>query len=143
MYCPFCINEETKVLESRILEDSLRRRRECLKCTNRFTTYEKAVFNLTVIKKGGKEEPFNVQKLILSIQKACGKAEEDSIKLLAKRVEKKILKRKTNPIRTTDIGKYVLTELKRFDKISYLRFASIYKEMEDPKLLEKEIRLII
>tara|TARA_Y100000310_G_scaffold35122_1_gene33233 strand:- start:312 stop:743 length:432 start_codon:yes stop_codon:yes gene_type:complete len=142
MYCPFCTNEDTKVLESRILEDSLRRRRECLKCSNRFTTYERAIFNLTVLKKDGKEEPFNVQKLTQSIQKACGKTEEETIKLLAKRVEKKILRRKSKPIKTTDIGRYVLSELRRFDKIAYLRFTSIHKEIEDPKVLEKELKLI-
>ena len=142
MYCPFCTHEETKVLESRILETSLRRRRECLKCTNRFTTYEKAVFNRTVLKKKGKEEPFNIQKLTTSIERACGKADPEKTKLLARRVEQKILKRKTNPIKTTDIGKYVLAELKKFDKIAYLRFTSIHKAIADPKVLEKELKLI-
>ena len=142
MYCPFCTHNETKVLESRILESSLRRRRECLKCSNRFTTYEKAVFNRTVVKKDGREEPFNVQKLSTSIEKACGKVDSERTKLLAGRVEQKILKRKTNPIKTKEIGKYVLAELKRFDKIAYLRFTSIHKEIADPKMLEKEIKMI-
>jgi transcriptional repressor NrdR len=143
MYCPFCNNEETKVLESRILDTSLRRRRECHKCTNRFTTYEKAVFNLTVLKKSGKIEPFNLQKLTSSIHKACGKAEPEPIQVIAKRIEKRILRRKTNPIKTTDIGKYTLTELKRFDKMAYLRFTTIHKGIEDPKVLAKELEMMV
>ena len=143
MYCPFCTHEETKVLESRILDSSLRRRRECLKCSNRFTTYEKAVFKLSVIKKDGKDEPFNIQKLTSSVQRACGKRESEEIEVLAKKVERKILKRKTNPIKTADIGRYVLSELRRFDKIAYLRFTSIHKEIEDPKLLAEELKMIV
>ena len=142
MHCQFCTHRETKVLESRVLDDSIRRRRECLKCTNRFTTYEKAIFKLTVLKKDGREEPFNIQKLTASIQKACGKTDAETIRLIAKRAEQKILKKKNKPIKTTDIGRYVLTELKRFDKIAYLRFTSIYKEIEDPKVFEKELKLI-
>jgi transcriptional repressor NrdR len=142
MYCPFCNNEETKVLESRVLDNSLRRRRECLKCSNRFTTYEKAVFNLTVLKKNRREEPFNLLKLAASIKKACGKADDEKVRLLAKRVENKILRRKANPIKTTDIGRYVLNELRKFDKIACLRFASIHKEIEDLKILANELKII-
>ncbi len=142
MNCPFCAHKETKVLESRIVESSLRRRRECLKCSNRFTTYEKAVFNRTVLKKDGREEPFNIQKLALSIEKACGKAEQETTRLLARRVEQKIIKRKINPIKTRDIGKYVLAELKRFDKMAYLRFTSIHKKIDDPKVLAEELKHI-
>jgi len=135
MQCPFCTNGDTKVLESRVVEHAMRRRRECLKCSNRFTTYENAVFKLQVLKKSGKEEPFNLQKLTQSIQQACGKVELGMVQALAKRVEKKVLKKKTNPIKTAHIGNFVLTELKRFNKIAYVRFATIYKEIEDPKEL--------
>ena len=143
MYCPFCTHQETKVLESRIIEDSLRRRRECLKCANRFTTYERAVFNLTVIKKDGREQPFNIQKLTTSLEKACGKADAQTTRLMARQVEQKILKRKTNPIKTTDIGKLVLAELKKFDKMAYVRFATIHKSIDNPKALEKELHTIV
>ena len=140
MDCPFCMHEETKVLESRGIDHSLRRRRECLQCSNRFTTYEKAVFNLTVIKKDSREEPFNIQKLTTSIFKACGKA--DTTTLLARRVEQKILKRKTNPIKTIEIGHFVMQELKKFDKMAYVRFATIHKSIDNPKALEKELQTI-
>src|SRR3989338_7323834 len=142
MHCPFCTHEETKVLESRVIEHSLRRRRECLQCSNRFTTYETAVFHLTVIKKDGREEPFNIQKLTTSISKACGKAEPETTTLLGRRVEQKILKRKVNPIKTIEIGRFVMQELMKFDKMAYVRFATIHKSIDDPKALEKELQTI-
>lgn len=142
MYCPYCSYAETKVLESRALDSSLRRRRECLKCSNRFTTYEKAEFNLRVLKKSGHEEAFSLQKIYNSIQKACSKTSPEVVTILAGKVQTKILNKKTNLIASTEIGKLVLQELKKFDKIAYLRFASVYKKIEDPKLLEKEISLV-
>ena len=143
MYCPFCSHGETKVLESRLVDTSMRRRRECLKCSNRFTTYENAEFNLRVLKKDGREEAFNLQKVTVSIQKACAKTDLDSINTLAQKIQRKILRKKVNPIKTTDIGRFVLQELKKFDKLTYLRFASIYKSIDDLKLLEKEIKMIV
>lgn len=142
MYCLYCDNAETKVLESRILDDSMRRRRECLACSNRFTTYEKASFSLSVQKKDERIQPFEIQKIVNSFVKACGKVEDDVAQSLARKVQQKVLRKKTNPITSTIIGKYVLQELKKFDKIAYLRFASIYKNIDDPKLLEKEISLL-
>ncbi|HLC52696.1 MAG TPA: transcriptional regulator NrdR [Candidatus Nanoarchaeia archaeon] len=142
MYCPYCSHAETKVLESRLLDSSFRRRRECLKCSNRFTTYETAEFSLKVLKKSGQEEAFNLQKIHNSIQKACSKTNPETVAALTGNVQKKILNKKMNLIKSADIGKFVLQELKKFDKIAYLRFASVYKAIEDPKILEKEINLI-
>jgi transcriptional repressor NrdR len=142
MNCLFCANEETKVLESRIVDDSMRRRRECLKCANRFTTYERASFSLMVIKKDGREQPFDQQKIVASLERACGKVDEATIQSLSRQVQQKVLRKKSNRIRSQDIGKYVLQILKKFDKISYLRFATIYKEIEDPKVLEKELKML-
>ncbi len=141
MYCPFC-SEETKVLESRIIDNSVRRRRECLDCRNRFTTYETAVFKFTVIKKDGREEPFASEKIRNSLQKACSRMEESCLAELAKKIERKILLKKLNPIKTTEIGRIVLGELRKVDKIAYLRFATIHKEIDDPKLLKREIKMI-
>ena len=142
MYCPYCSNNETKVLESRIIDTSMRRRRECLKCSNRFTTYEKSEFNLKVLKKSGKEEAFDLQKLSFSIQNACGKTNSETILKLTNKVQQKILNKKSNLVKSTLIGKLVLQELKKSDKIAYLRFASIYKGIEDPKIFKQEINLI-
>ena len=143
MHCPYCSNEETKVLESRISEDALRRRRECLECENRFTTYEKAVFQFSVIKKDGREQPFNTEKIKSSVIKALGKAEDGSILALSKKIEQKILSKKKNPIKTTEIGKIVLQELKKVDSMAYVRFATIHKSIEDPQMLRKELQSMV
>jgi|SRR3989338_3778521 len=142
MYCAYCSHEDTKVLESRQIDDALRRRRECLECGNRFTTYERAFFQLQVTKKDGQEQPFEIEKLESSIRKACSKQEQEEISLLAKKIEQKILLRKTNPIKTKEIGKLVLQELRRCDKIAYLRYATVHKGIDDPRILKKELQII-
>ena len=143
MYCPFCSKTNTKVLESRLLNESIRRRRECLNCTNRFTTYEKAKIHFKVIKRDGKEQEFNLNKIEESVSKACGKTPDEILINLTKKIEMKIINKKMNPLRTSEIGKTVLQELKRYDKIAYLRFASVHKEIDDPEILKKEINTII
>ena len=143
MLCPFCSNQETKVLESRLQDSAVRRRRECLNCDTRFTTYETFLLQLTVIKKDGREEPFNINKIKSSLEKACSKTNSEQILTLTKKVEKKIINKKSNSIKTTEIGRLVLQELRKFDKIAYLRYTSIYKSIEDPLLLKKEINTII
>lgn len=142
MYCPFCTNAETRVLESRLVEQGMRRRRECEKCENRFTTYERATFHFSVIKKDGREEPFAVEKIYTGVLKACGKAESELADTITRKVEQKIMLKKANPVKTTEIGRMVLQELKKADKIAYLRFASIHKAIEDPKAFRKELQLI-
>lgn len=142
MYCAYCSHEDTKVLESRQIDDALRRRRECLECGNRFTTYERAFFQLQVTKKDGREQPFEIEKLESSIRKACSKQEPEEISVLAKKIEQKILLKKINPIKTKEIGKLVLQELRRCDKIAYLRYATVHKGIDDPKILKKELQII-
>ena len=143
MDCPFCAHTETKVLESRLVNEGVRRRRSCSKCSNRFTTYEKAFFNLTVIKKNGKIQPFDVQKIMSGLQRSCAKVETSKLEEVTRTIERKLLAKKVNPIKTKDIGRAVLSELKKIDKMAYLRFASIHKSIEDPKLLEKELKTIV
>ena len=143
VYCPFCANDETKVLESRLLDTSMRRRRECLTCSNRFTTYETAEFNLKVLKRQGKEEDFSLQKVSRSFEKACGKIDASTLIQLSNKVQQKILQRKQSSIKSSEIGKFVLQELKFFDKIAYVRFVSIHKSIEDPKLLQKELQTVV
>lgn len=143
MHCPFCHHEETKVLESRLHDDCMRRRRECFNCNNRFTTYERALINLAVIKKDGRNEEFDLNKIFISLQRACGKVEENEIKSLVRKIQQAILNKKVNPLKTSEIGRIVLKELKKFDKMAYLRYASVYKSIEDPKILEKELQTIV
>ncbi len=142
MECPFCSNEDTKVLESRIAEGTVRRRRECLKCENRFTTYETAVFQLTVMKKDGREQPFQAEKIATSINRACSKADPVALQDLSRTIEQKLLSKKKNMLTTKEIGRVVLQELRKFDKIAYVRFASIHKGIDDPLLLKKEVSLL-
>lgn len=143
MLCPFCSQTNTKVLESRAIQESLRRRRECLNCSSRFTTYEKAVFNLKVIKRDGREQEFDLSKIQRGIEKACNKIDPATLTNLSQKIEQKILNKKTNSIKSTEIGNIVLQELKKFDQMAYLRFASVYKSIADPKLLKKELNIIM
>jgi len=143
MQCPFCSHQETKVLESREVDESIRRRRECLKCENRFTTYEKAIFHFSVQKKDGREQVYNLDKIKNSLVKSCGKIEDTELAELTRKIEQTILSRKLNPIPTTKIGKIVLKELMKFDKMAYLRFATIHKSIDDPRLLKKELEIIV
>ena len=142
MYCPYCSHQDTKVLESRLINEAVRRRRECLGCNVRFTTYETPVFQLSVIKRDRREEPFQINKIQQSLEKACSKAEPELITELTKRIEQKILSKKTNQVKTSLIGKLVLQELKAVDKIACLRYATVHKKIADPKLLEKELKII-
>jgi len=141
MLCPYCA-KETKVLESRLIDDAVRRRRECLDCSNRFTTYEQAVFQLTVKKKDNREQPFDANKITESLKKACRKSDVTAILDLSKKIEAALLSKKKTILTTKEIGREVLKELKRFDKMAYVRYASIHKGIDDPKLLEKELSML-
>jgi len=143
MLCPFCSKTDTRVLESRIMNDSVRRRRECSSCTNRFTTYEKAIIHLKVTKRDNREQEFDIKKVERSLERACGKIEPEVITQLTRKIEQRILNKRVNTIKSTEIGLIVLQELKRFDKIAYLRFATVYKSLDRPELLKKELNTII
>ncbi len=131
MICPYCNNKETNVLESRVLPDDggMRRRRECRKCAKRFTTFEK-VGNLDfkVIKKDGRVEGFDREKVVRGVKKACWKrpVTEAAMEELVDDIELKLLNRTTTKIPSADIGKMILSRLKKLDDVAYLRFASVY-----------------
>ena len=147
MLCPYCSSDETSVLESRDSEDRtvVRRRRECNKCSKRFTTYERVeVIDLKVIKKDGRSEDFNREKIKEGIIKACEKrhcAKED-IELIIDDIEMRLLNRKSTEISSSDIGRMILTRLKKLDKVAYLRFASVFLEFENVGEFKKIIREI-
>ena len=142
MDCPFC-TKETKVLESRAIDNSVRRRRECLGCNKRFTTFEKPQICLTVIKKDGHKEEFNLEKVRNSLIKACAKAEEQEINSKLEKIEQEIIIQQKDEISTSEIARIVMNELFKSDKTAYLRFASVYKNIEDPKLLKKELNAMM
>jgi transcriptional repressor NrdR len=133
MICPYCKSKNTKVVDKRDSEDSItRRRRECIACERRFTTYEKVEkSSIKVIKKDGTLQTFDKDKVIRGIRVAAQKRLEDkSIESLADEIEIKILARKSSKIPASDIGRLILNRLKKIDEISYLRFASVFLGFE-------------
>jgi len=142
MKCPFCLSEETKVIDKRDSENSTKRRRECLKCDKRFSTFERVEdIDLRVIKKDGKREPFLREKLIGGFLKSLEKrpVSQEKINHAINEIETKIRKEE-NEVSTKFIGELVMKKLKQLDKIAYIRFASVYRDFEDIKDFEKEIK---
>jgi transcriptional repressor NrdR len=149
MLCPYCLNSETKVIDKRdfegIAKRIAKRRRECLKCKKRFNTkeaVEKA--NLRVIKKDGKREDFDSEKIKSGIIKACEKRPicMEKIDKMIGKVEEKI-RRKGKEIHSDCIGELVSKELKRIDKVAYIRFASVYRDFTDIADFKKEIKELV
>lgn len=145
MICPYCQYPETKVTDKRESNENTRRRRECLKCGKRFTTYEKvAEIERYVIKKDGRREPFNRDKVFLGIIKACEKRDigHDKIEEIVKEIEEKLFLNQKE-ISTNKIGEYIMKKLKKIDKVAYIRFASVYRDFEDVddfKEIMKEVK---
>ncbi len=136
MKCPYCNSESTSVLESRATVDGsgMRRRRECSKCAKRFTTYEKVGnIDLKVLKRDGKKEEFDRNKLEKGIVRATAKRGvlDEEIQKVIDEIEMKLLNRKSTVVKSTDIGKLVLSRLKKIDGVAYLRFASVYLDFEN------------
>ncbi len=142
MKCPYCCSETTKVVDKRDNNEdsSTRRRRECLKCKKRFTTYERiSKVDISIEKKDGSLENFNIEKLIKGIEKAVGPTISiEDINNFAEEVERRVLN-STDIVSTKDIGLMVLDWLKGKDKLSYVRFASIYKDFKTLEDFEQEL----
>jgi transcriptional repressor NrdR len=136
MKCPFCQHEETQVLDTRVSEegDSIRRRRRCNSCEKRFTTYERIELAMPVIvKKNGSRTEFETAKLRASLMLALRKrpVSADAVDAAIRRIEEKLLSSGEREVMSGQIGELVMRELKRLDKIAYIRFASVYKSFED------------
>lgn len=145
MKCPFCGAADTSVLESRTVEEggAIRRRRECGKCSKRFTTFEKVRGNfLWVIKKDGRREPFDKEKLRKGVLRAVLKRpiSIDQVSKLVDDVEREILRKEEAEVQTRVIGNAVLKRLRKLDKVAWLRFASVYLEFTDLGDFEKAIK---
>ncbi len=148
MRCQFCGNEETRVSDKRELEEGVktRRRRECLKCKKRFTTYEEAEkVELSVIKRDERREPFNKQKLLAGFLKACEKRpiSREAIEQAVNEIEQEILNMETKEVSTKTIGELMMNKLKLMDKVAYIRFASVYKQFADVEDFKKELDNLI
>lgn len=145
MTCPFCGHKEDKVIDSRESKegDVIRRRRECLKCERRFTTYERSDdIPFMVIKRDGRREKFERQKVLEGLLRACQKRPVGVAKLaeVVDAVETKLAESPDREISTTDIGELVMDRLKSLDKIAYVRFASVYRDFQDVEAFFTEIK---
>ena len=136
MKCPYCGHLQDKVVDSRESREGevIRRRRECLECGRRFTSYERVdEIPYMVVKKDGRRERFDRQKLIAGLLKACEKrpVRVNALEAVADRVESALQERPDKEISTTEIGQHVMQELRQLDKVAYVRFASVYRHFRD------------
>jgi transcriptional repressor NrdR len=148
MKCPYCGSTESEVVETRTSEDvdTIRRRRECLKCKKRFTTYERIEnVNLVVIKKDGKREQFNRDKLKSGIIRSCEKTKVsmDAIEKIVTEVEHELRGADSVEIESKKIGQLVAMRLKKIDKVAYIRFSSVFKRFVDVEDFEEEVKKLI
>ncbi len=142
MNCPYCGYHDSKVIDSRDVNDGIRRRRQCLRCDLRFTTYERQQpASLFVIKKDRRREEFDRQKLLTGIRKACEKRPlpSGSVDRLVDDIEAEIFQAGKTEIPSRVIGDMVMARLKTLDHIAYIRFASVYREFEDITTLKEEV----
>ncbi len=145
MRCPYCNYPKSSVLESRDSEDNqvTRRRRKCAKCKKRFTTYERVeIIDLKVVKKDGSKEEFNRQKMRKGIHIACEKRNipEEEVERLVEDIELRLLNRKSTEVSSSDIGRMILTRLKKLDAVAYLRFASVFLEFDNVEEFRKQLQ---
>jgi transcriptional repressor NrdR len=140
--CPYCGYFDSKVIDSRDVNDGIRRRRQCLKCEQRFTTYERLQpAGLFVIKKDGRREEFDREKLLTGIRKACEKRPlpGDTVDRQADEIEAELFRTGRTEVPGAVIGDMVMARLKKLDHIAYIRFASVYREFEDITTLKEEV----
>ena len=144
MQCPYCNHENTKVTDSRDTGIySIRRRRECLDCKRRFTTYEHIELSpIYVVKKDGKREPYDKQKIKKGVMKALEKrpVSQEQIETILENIEEKIRRAGQEEIQSNMIGEYVMNELKELDQVAYIRFASVYRSFADITFFEEEVK---
>jgi transcriptional repressor NrdR len=145
MVCPFCGHREDRVIDSRESKegDVIRRRRECLKCERRFTTYERSdEVPYVVVKRDGRREKFDRQKVLEGLLKACEKRPVSMAVLaeLVDQVEAKLADNLDREISTTEVGEFIMDRLRSIDKIAYVRFASVYRDFQDVEAFLAELK---
>lgn len=143
MLCPFCSHTKSKVTNKRICPEGVRRRRECLRCKNRFTTYEKvAESDVYVIKKDNTRQKFDRNKIENGLNKAFEKRpiSKEKIIQVAREIEEQIRKRGKKEIKSSVIGELVMKKIKKIDKVAYVRFASVYREFKDIDEFKEELK---
>ncbi|MBP9854769.1 MAG: transcriptional repressor NrdR [Candidatus Omnitrophica bacterium] len=148
MKCPSCNHSETKVIDSRLSNEgsAVRRRRECLECQHRFTTYEFVEqVPLMVIKRDGRRQPFDRKRIIAGLLKACEKrpVSVDTIEEITNEVERYVQKNFDREVQTQDIGEVVMEKLAHLDEVAYVRFASVYRQFRDINQFMSELKIIL
>ena len=143
MYCIFCKHKDTEVIETRLAEEgsAVRRRRNCTACGRRFTTYERAEeITMLIVKRDGRREAFDREKLRLGITKSVGKTKVTALEVdeIIRLVASKIFESESHEVTSEKIGQWVSDELKKIDKIAYIRFSSVFKRFVDIDEVEKE-----
>jgi len=148
MQCPYCKSQDSEVVETRVSEDgtNIRRRRNCLSCGKRYTTYER-IENITLIvkKKDGRREQFDREKLRQGLMKACEKTTVslEAINNIVDEIERELISGESVEIEAKKIGQMVAQKLKKLDKIAYIRFSSVFKRFVDLEDFEKELKKLI
>jgi len=145
MDCPFCSSKESKVTDKRGSPEGIRRRRECLKCNKRYTTYERVNRDgLYVIKKDGSREKFDREKLERGIKKAFEKRpiSKEKINKMISEIEEQLRKKGKKEIKSSIIGELVMRKIKKLDNVAYIRFASVYRDFQNIKDFKQEIKAI-
>ena len=147
MKCPFCDDVEDKVVDSRMAKEGevIRRRRECLSCKRRYTTYERVEETMpAVVKKDGRREPFDRTKIVFGLKKACEKRpiSTTTIETVTSRIEKRIQELGETEVDSTMVGEEVMKELSQLDQVAYVRFASVYREFKDIDQFMDEIKAL-
>ncbi len=146
MNCPFCGSTDSRVIDTRSSESSIRRRRECQDCERRFTTYERvAPLRLRVVKSDGRREPFEREKILRGVQIACGKRpiETETIEELVSSIESELYHRGNREVTSREIGEMVMQNLRKLDEVAYIRFATIYRQFADVEDLADEIEELL
>ena len=148
MKCRYCASTESKVIDSRPTEDgsAIRRRRECINCGKRFTTYEKIEeIPIMVVKRDGRREAFDSEKIRNGIRKACEKrpVSADAQDRLVDEISREVFNTLASEVTTTDIGEIVMRKLKDVDEVAYVRFASVYKEFKDTQTFLQELQKLL
>ncbi len=146
MHCPYCGGTSTQVVDTRTIRAGVRRRRLCSQCKRRFTTYERAASVLPlVVKRDGRREEFDRSKLLGGLHKACAKRpiSTDKIEEIATMVEMKIRDSRAKEVPSETIGQMALEELRKLDKVAYIRFASVYLRMDDLEAIKQELDTLL
>ena len=148
MKCPICYFDDTKVIDSRVAVDglSIRRRRECLKCSFRFSTYEEVeILDLIIVKRDARRENYSREKLINGLKKSLEKraVTDDKFKQLVHGIERELQKLRKSEITSRQVGQVVMKQLKKVDPVAYIRYASVYEQFKDANEFRKELNKLI